>query len=234
MKAIFDHSREEAANIRTFFFRPEKPMHYTAGQFTELYLPHIDPDDRGQKRWFTLSSSPTDELVSITTKFAGEASSSFKRALFSLPTGSEVSLAEAMGDFVLPKLLQTPLIFVAGGIGITPVHSMLTWLAATGEQRPIKVIYGVHSEDEIIFQETFEAANVHATIVVEQPSAPWGGERGQINAELILGLAKPESDSLIYVSGPEGMVQHLSRELRKLDIKPSQIVVDEFPNYKTI
>src|SRR5882724_4223783 len=101
MKVTFDHSQDEAANIRTFFFRPEKPMHYTAGQYTQLHLPHVRPDDRGQKRWFTLSSSPTEELLTITTKFAGDKSSSFKKALSKLQPGTELTMAEAMGDFVL-------------------------------------------------------------------------------------------------------------------------------------
>jgi ferredoxin-NADP reductase len=234
MRATFDHSHEEAANIRTFFFKPESPLRFTAGQFTELVVPHVEADDRGQKRWFTISSSPTDELVSITTKFAGEQSSSFKRALFALQPGAEVTLAEAMGDFVLPKFTQTPLVFVAGGIGITPVHSILEWLATTTEQRPIQLLYGVRNEDEIIFQDTFDKAGVHATIVVGEPSAAWGGERGRISAELITSLEDLDNDSLIYVSGPEVMVQDLKRDLRQAGIKPSQIVVDEFPNYQAI
>jgi ferredoxin-NADP reductase len=168
MQVIFDHSQEEAPHIRTFFFKPEKPVHYTAGQFTELTLPHDSPDDRGIRRWFTLSSSPTDELLSITTRFTPDTGSSFKNALFALEPGTVVQMADAMGDFVLPKLIQTPLIFVAAGIGITPFHSILTWLTATGEKRPIKLLYAVHEEDDIIFQDTFEKAGVHATIVVSR------------------------------------------------------------------
>src|ERR1700722_16878985 len=146
MQVFFDHSAPEADNIKTFYFRPEKPVHYTAGQFIELTIPHKNPDKRGIKHWFTLSSPPTDELLSITTKFAGDQSSSFKKALFKLKPGTELRMADPMGDFVLPKLIQTPLIFVAGGIGITPFHSMLSWLAATGEVRPIKLLYAVRVE----------------------------------------------------------------------------------------
>lgn len=233
MKAIFDHSQAEAENIRTFFFKPEQPLRYTAGQFTELRIEHKNPDNRGQKRWFTLSSPPGSELVSITTKFAGsENSSSFKKALFKLEPGTEVNLAEAMGDFVLPQLIQTPLIFVAGGIGVTPFHSILEWLAATNETRPIKLLYAVHSEDEIIFQDTFARAGVHATILVVEPTDAWGGERGRLDAEKIIGLEKPSDDTLIYVSGPEPMTEKLEADLKAAGIKKSQLVLDFFPNYK--
>lgn len=231
MQVTLDHTRDEAANIKTFYFKPEKPVHYTAGQFIELFIPHKHPDKRGIKRWFTLSSSPTDELLSITTKFAGDKSSSFKKALFGLKPGTELRMVEPMGDFVLPKLIQTPLVFVAGGIGITPFHSMLAWLAATNEQRPIKLLYGVHSEDEIVFQETFDKAGVHATIIVSDPSPAWGGERGNISAELILGLEKPSEDTLVYVSGPEPMVEALEKDLKKAGLRKDQFVGDFFPGY---
>jgi glycine betaine catabolism B len=234
MKVTLDHSVAEAGNIRTFYFKPERPMQYTAGQYTELTVPHAHPDERGTKHWFTLSSSPLEEFLTITTKYAGDTSSSFKKALFHLPDGSELDMVDAMGDFVLPKLVQTPLIFVAGGIGITPFHSMLEWLYETMEDRPIKLLYGVRTEDEIIFQETFKKARVEPTVVVSEPSDAWGGERGRIDAELILGLEKPSEDTLIYVSGPEPMVEALEKDLKSHGVKKEQLVLDFFPNYPGI
>lgn len=231
MKAVLDHTQDEANNIRSFFFKPEQPVQFTAGQFAEWTLKHPDTDKRGVKRWFTISSSPNNELVSITTKFAGDTGSSFKRTLFDLKPGDEILISDPMGDFVLPKLVQTPLVFVAGGIGITPFHSILQWLAETGEERPIKLIYGVRSEDEIIFQETFDKSGIQPTIVVSDPSDAWGGERGRIDAEMIMGLAKPSEDTLVYVSGPEPMVEALEAALPKAGLDKGQFVGDFFPNY---
>lgn len=231
---VFDHSRDEAGHIRTFFFRPEKPVHYTAGQFVEVRLDHPRPDNRGTKRWFTLSSSPTDELISITTKFAGQDSSSFKKAVWRLRPGDTLHISDPMGDFVLPKLIQTPLVFVAAGIGVTPFHSILEWLATTSEQRPIKLIQGVKHEEDIIFQDTFEKTGIHATIVVEEPTDAWGGERGLLTAELILGLEHPSEDTLVYVSGPETFVENLKSSLIKAGLSRNQVVVDTFPNYTTL
>ncbi|HVW23359.1 MAG TPA: FAD-dependent oxidoreductase [Candidatus Saccharimonadales bacterium] len=233
MNVTLDHTQNEAANIRTFFFQPEHEMQYTAGQFIELTLHHKNADDRGEKRWFTLSSSPTDKFLTITTKYAGDdKSSTFKKALFSLEPGAELIMSDPMGDFVLPKLAQTPLLFVAGGIGLTPFHSIFEWLAATGEKRNIRFIYGVRNEDEIIFQDTFERAGVHATIVVSDPSEAWGGERGSLSADLIMKLGEPTEDTLVYVSGPEPMVEALEKDLKNGRIREDQFVGDYFPNYK--
>jgi ferredoxin-NADP reductase len=231
MKLVFDHMQEEAADIRSFFFICDKPLNYTAGQYIELTLEHHNPDNRGVKRWFTVSSSPNEEYLSITTKFDHKKSSSFKKALLKLQKGAAVSFNGPMGDFVLPKLIQTPLIFVAGGIGITPYNSILNWSAETKEVRPIELIYGVKNEDEIIFQDTFAKAKQHATIIVQNPSSSWGGERGNLNAELILGLNKVTEDTLIYVSGPEPMVENMEKELWRAGIKKHQLVLDFFPNY---
>lgn len=230
MRAVFDHSREEAANIRTFFFKPDSSINFTAGQYAEWTLKHSKPDDRGVKRWFTISSPPTDEFVTITTKFA-EKPSSFKRALHNLKPGDEILMSEPMGDFVLPQLIQTPLIFVAGGIGITPFHSILGWLTSTKEERQMKLLYAVSNEDEIIFQESFDKAHIHPTLLVSNPSSAWGGERGLLSANLIMGLEQPTEDSLVYVSGPEAMVQKLQKDLIHSGLHRNQIVTDEFPNY---
>jgi ferredoxin-NADP reductase len=234
MKIYFDHAENESEHIITFYFKPASPFAYTAGQYIELTLRHDHPDDRGEKRWFTLSSSPTDEFLTITTRITPEKGSSFKKALVNLSGGEELNISGPFGDFVLPKIVQTPLIFVAGGVGITPFHSIFTWLSQTKEDRPIKFIYGVRHEEDIIFQETLEKANQHATIVVSEPSPSWGGEQGNLKAELINGIGEPDENSLIYVSGPEPMVIALKKDLVKQGIEESQVVTDEFPNYPEI
>jgi len=231
MIVTFEHQTSEAPNISTFHFKPERALHYTAGQFIELTLKHANPDNRGERRWFTLCSSPNEKLISITTKFAKENGSSFKKALKKLKPGDQLKISDPMGDFVLPKLIQTPLVFVAGGIGITPFKSILTWLAETKEERPIKMLVGVNNEDEIVFQDIITKANIHATLVVSEPSSAWGGEVGRLSSELILGLEEPSSDTLIYISGPEPMVEHLEADLKRAGIKKDQLVLDFFPNY---
>jgi len=231
MIVTFNHRVDEADNISTFYFEPEKPIHYTAGQFVELTLKHAHPDSRGVKRWFTLSSSPNEKLISVTTKFAKQNGSSYKKALHSLKPGDQLIISDPMGDFVLPKLIQTPLIFVAGGIGITPFKSILSWLNEVKEQRPIKMLIGVNNEDEIVFQDVINKSKIHNTVVVSEPSSAWGGEVGRLSSELILGLEEPSDETLIYISGPEPMVEHLEKDLKKAGIKKDQLVLDFFPNY---
>lgn len=218
-------------SITEFQFRPEKSVFYTAGQFIELTVRHDNPDERGVRHWFTLSSSPTEPLITVTTRFFGDKSSSYKQALFSLPLGSELMMSEPMGDFVLPIQTDIPLIFVAGGIGITPFLSILRWLHSSGQTRTIKLLHAVRTEDDIIGTDVIKNTGIHTTYLVQEPAAAWGGERGKLTADLILGIEQPHPNTLIYMSGAEPVVEGLTKDLKHKGIKPHQIVTDYFPNY---
>ena len=242
MKAVFDHSEPAARGLATFWFRPEKPVRYTAGQFTELYLPHA-ADERGERRWFTLSSSPTEPLPAITTRFAAEheRSSSFKRELAALQPGAPVVLAEPMGDFVLPKDASLPLLFVAAGAGITPVRSMAKYLADSGEKRRAQLLYAVRTSEDLAFLDIFAAAGITVTPLVKVPPTQEtnrhiGGAHSaghKLTSERILQSIGGDSPS-IYLSGPEVMVEKLFKELRAAGIPGERLVVDYFHGYAPI
>lgn len=231
MKAVYVSHEKLTDTIASYSFEPSRPFAYTAGQYINLTLighqEHGDPVER----WFTLSSSPHENLVTITTRIGEASHSAYKRALANLQPGDVVDISEPLGAFVLPRLAQTPLIFIAGGIGITPFHSMATWLIHAKESRPIRLIHSVRAEDDIIYQDVFEKAGIHNTVVVKEASGAWGGERGDLTAEMILGIEEPSDDTLIYISGPEPFVQRLQKELETLGVSSQRIVTDEFQGY---
>lgn len=233
MKLTFDHIEDMAVNIHTFWFKPEKTVDYTAGQYTELHLVYPNPDDRGTKRWFTLSSSPTEELLSITTKF-NPASSTFKQALLRLKPGTRLHAADPMGDFVLPKDPSIPLVFVAGGIGVTPFRSMIKWLTDKKEKRAIHMIYAANKLKEVAFRQLLESYGLKLDLVISQPTPDWKGLSGTLTPERILGLIGSIKDRLIYLSGPEPMIESLMDGLEKLGINKKQLVSDFFPGYTVI
>jgi ferredoxin-NADP reductase len=234
MKATFDHSEQLAPNIRRFWFTLPKHRDYIAGQFIELYLPHDNPDERGIKHWFTLSSSPTEENIFITTKYAPDRSSTFKQTLWELKPGAEVEMVEPEGDFTLPEDKSQPLVFVAGGIGITPYRSMVKWLTDTKEKRDIQLIYAVNTEDVAVYKDLFEDYGAKVTLVVSKPSPNWKGESGQLDAERILKLIGDLDNKLIYVSGPEPMVEKFNDDLQAKGVPEKQLKMDYFPNYSGI
>lgn len=226
-------SEAVAENIRTFWFRPQKPVKYLAGQYIEMYLPHAGADVRGQKHWFTLSSSPTEKLVSITTKHAVDRVSTFKQQLFLLKTGTSIKISEPMGDFVLPKDASIPLLFVAGGIGITPMRSMVKWLTDCGQHRTINLIYGARSDKELAFMDLFEAYGLKPQILLsDDPSGSKPKEH--ITPEVILDAAKSLHEPLVYISGPEPMTEKLEAGLQAGGFPAARLVLDFFPGYQPV
>lgn len=231
MLVVFDRAESVAKNISTFWFRTPQKVNYTAGQFVEIYLPHINPDKRGTKHWFTLSSSPTEDRIAITTKLDTQHVSSFKQKLFSLSPGDEVKISEPMGDFVLPKDVTIPLVFVAGGIGITPVRSIIKWLIDSRQTRQIHLIYTAQDETELAFMDLFKSYDQQIDIILSNPKPDWRGAIGRLTGKQLLKIAGHSHDQYIYVSGPEPMTEKLEKELLAEKFPPSNLILDFFPNY---
>lgn len=229
MKATLEYIEQDNKSVSTFWFRPERPVKNVPGQFTELYLPHKDADDRGQKRWFTIFSSPTEDLFAITTKFASK-SSSFKRSLRAIKPGTKLDFAEPMGDFILPKNKDIPLVFVAGGIGITPFRSMARWLIDTATHYNITLLYATQTEEEQLFIPSFEKAGIEIIPIVNHPSKAWSGKTGVLSAQLIINCIN-DPKTHVYLSGPEAMVETLTKEVISAGTPKHQVITDYFPGY---
>lgn len=242
MRAAFHHAEQIAPRVRTFWFEPLGPIEFVAGQFTQLHLPHADVDARGTDRWMTISSSPHEPRIGITTSLAAEHGSSFKRALHALRPGQEITLAAPIGDFVLPKNTALPLVFVAAGLGITPTASILSWLHHSGEQRDITLLrFAEHTpEQPLPFAPLIEASVASGLLRyrLELRNATSGRERATTrpsdspSAESLLAeLAQQTPEALFFLAGPEAFVESLAQVLRAQGIAPYQIVADLFPGY---
>lgn len=225
MKAALHHVHDESSTIRSFFFRPERPLRFVAGQFIEVSLPHTGADERGTKRWFTLSSAPGHELICITTKLA-DRPSSFKHKLWGLKPGDEVDISEAMGDFVLPKDAGQPLVWIAGGVGITPFHSIVQWLIDTGQSRHIQFLYSVHDKDDLVFSQTWNQPYIDAQYFIDQPN---------LTAQKIVELTGGIDGKQLFISGPEPMTEAIVEQFKNVyGLQQDQLITDYFPGYSAI
>ncbi|HSX07118.1 MAG TPA: FAD-dependent oxidoreductase [Candidatus Saccharimonadia bacterium] len=209
-------------NIWAFRFQPSEPLVCTAGQYVQIELPHDNPDDEGTKRWFTNSAAPYEGIMQITTRVTN---STFKQALSKLEVGDTLQLiASPDGDFVWQDS-DLPIVFIAGGIGITPFRSILKQRAH--DQLPLNVtlIYGNRTND-IPFKEELDSwvANdnqLKIEYIVGEP----------LTAEKLATLLPNLNNSLVYLSGPEPMVEALGNELKANGLPESQFKHDSFPNY---
>ncbi len=227
MNARFTGSTAESAAITTFHFIPERPVDYIAGQFIEVTLPHPKPDAKGVRRWFTLSSSPTEPAIAITVKYDAVVSS-FKQALRHMKPGDIVHISDPLGDFVLPLDDSLPLVWIAGGIGITPFHSMATWLKDTSEKREIVLFHSIRDQAEAIFTDTMKQAGIVEHYLTDTSA----GETARLSAKTIVDTLADPSAAYYYISGPEQMVENLASGLQANGISRQLIITDVFLGYR--
>jgi ferredoxin-NADP reductase len=231
MRLTLDEITTHAPHIATFWFKPERKMEYIAGQFIDLTLPQMTGEERN-RRWFTLSSSPTEERLAITTQIGPQNSSIYKRTLSGLTPGDIVAASEPMGDFVLPMQRTTPILFVAGGMGITPVRSIIKWLHDQRQHRPIQLLHAVHEPADVLFDDIVTNYGIQPTYIASEPNIEWKHSVGRINAAQLISLSHPEG--YIYISGPESMTERLVDELREMKFPTNRVVTDYFPGYPAL
>jgi ferredoxin-NADP reductase len=212
-----------ADNVWAFRFKPSEPLSWTAGQYVRVELPHDNPDKEGTKRWFTDSAAPYQGILQITTRVTD---STFKQALSKLPEGdtSLQLLEKPHGDFVWQDS-ELPILFVAGGIGITPFYSILKQRAH--EQLPLNatLIYGGRTAD-VPFREELDQW------VASDPEFKVQYLIGTpLTAESLATLKPDINQSLVYLSGPEPMVETLGDQLKAHGLPEAQLKQDFFPNY---
>lgn len=230
------HKEKIASDSWELMFEKPEGFVYEPGQFLEIYLQHPDQDDRGIKRWFTMSSSPTESDLMITTRLV-EKHSSFKEALFKLNSGDNIKAKGPMGSFLLPKDTAKPVVWIAGGIGITPFRSQMKFLLDNKGQRDITLIYSNRTINDVCFADLWETAKSNLknfkyvqTLVDEVPDN-WMGGTGVVDEEMIKKAVSNITESEFYVSGPEPMVEAFKPMLEKMGVSEENIHQDWFPNY---
>jgi ferredoxin-NADP reductase/Na+-translocating ferredoxin:NAD+ oxidoreductase RnfD subunit len=220
-----------------FIFRPNHKISYKPGQYMEWTLPHQKTDFRGNRRYFTLASSPTESEIRIGIKFY-ENGSSFKQALLDINRDTPIVASQVAGEFVLPKDQTLKLAFIAGGIGITPFRSMIKYLIDKKQPRSITLLYSVTTEKEISYRNIFEEARntiglktIYTTTDSGTINTKSGVRNGMITPEFIKTEIPDFSERVFYISGTHHMVDAIKDLLIQLGVRNQNIKIDFFPGY---
>jgi ferredoxin-NADP reductase len=218
-----------------FIFKPDRKLDFQPGQYLDWTLDVRNPDDRGNRRTFTIASAPTDGEVRLGVKLY-RSPSAFKRSLSTMKPGDVIYGAQLAGDFTLPKDRGTKLAFIAGGIGVTPFRSMVQDMIDRRERRSVVVLYGNDKVDEIAYAEVFDRAERELGIktvyaVADDPALGSNMRKGFIDAALIQREVPDFKERIFYISGPRAMVLRFRSVLRELGVAHSSIREDFFPGF---
>ncbi len=217
--------RQELEGVTSFFFEPESPIEWQAGQYIHYVLHHLPTDDRGSDRWFTNSAAPFEKNVRITTRFATDKGSSFKKALDGIKIGKWIEISVVEGDFTLEDP-EREYVFLAGGIGVTPYRSIITQLAHDKKPINITLLYANRDENIVFKDELEKIAKDNPNFKIHYIISPEHIDEAKVK-EFVPDIKKP----IFYVSGPEPMVDSLSEMLEKMGIPKDNIKQDSFPGY---
>lgn len=219
---IVERISPETHNSFTLDIATKKPFSFSAGQFCFLRL---DRDNLHARHPFTIASAPGEPLR-FTIKEAGR----FTRVLKSLPPGSPINVDGPFGIFIPPD--KGKLVLIAGGVGITPFMSVLRDRIRRNIQQPTTLLYGVKTDQDIIFQQEIDAMHepwFSKVYVLENPSekAPTH-DRGHITKKTIATHVSDIGNSLFYICGPEKMKRSVQKNLSVLGVPRKHIFVEEF------
>lgn len=212
-----------SASTNAFIFNKPVGFAYTPGQYMEWTLPHKKSDLRGVRRFFTIASSPTEDNLALGVKKYNP-SSTFKSALFEMKIGDTMYANQLKGDFIMPSDTSQKLVFVAGGIGVTPFRSMVKYLLDKQEKRDIVFIHCCSSADEFTYKEIFEKASEIGIKTVYVDSS----KDQHLTDEVIKAHIPDYLERKYYISGSNVMVHGVKKTLNKLGIKPNSIKTDYF------
>ncbi len=235
--------REVGKNLYDFVFKPDKPITFKPGQYMEWTLGHSKVDTRGNRRYFTIASSPTEDHINLGVKFA-EPGSSFKSKMLTMAPGETAMAGQLTGDFILPRDPKEKMVFIAGGIGVTPFRSMAKYMTDRGEKRDAILFYSVKSLDEIAYEEIFDQARericMKTIYAITEGNSPTPDAAhpasnifhyGYIDQALIEREVPDYKERTFYLSGPHAMVEAFKKTLRVSGVPRRKIRTDFFPGF---
>lgn len=224
---------------RTMALRLEKPSGFTfrPGQYIDLTLLHPhETDAEGNTRGFSIASAPHEDSLLVATRLRDTA---FKRELPRLSPGTEIALEGPGGSLSLHNHAARTAVFLVGGIGITPVRSILLRAAHDHLPQGLLVFYSNRRPQDAAFLEELTALqqqNANYKLIPTMSALPpadaaWRGERGRLTPELLAKYRGVAKSPIYYIVGPPGMVNGLHEMLNRMGVDDDDIRMEDFGGY---
>jgi ferredoxin-NADP reductase/Na+-translocating ferredoxin:NAD+ oxidoreductase RnfD subunit len=219
--------------VYNYVFQPERPLSFLPGQYMEWTLASVPYDSRGNRRTFTIASSPTEDQVHLGLKYF-EPASTFKKVFHDLQPGDVVYGSHIAGNFTLSDTSKK-LAFIAGGIGITPFRSMAKYLTDKQLECDIILLYVVGKAEELAYLKELKAGAsagiktipIVTTLFYRAPNVV----TAKLTPDLIAELIPDYAERTFYISGSDAIVDASEAYLTRLGIAKRQINTDHFSGY---
>lgn len=201
-----------------------KEFDFWAGQYIRVSVPNLlHTDPKGPSRVFSIVSSPNDKnKISVAFR---DSDSGFKRTLMELPHGSLVDIEGPFGYFTLPKDTSRSLVFLTGGIGITPFLSMIRFATEQKLAHQITLLYANRNAESATYLEKL------TTIAKQNPRFLLKNKFGRIDEDFVRQIIKNLDEPVWYIVGLPAMVADMRSLLSHLGVSDSKIYFEDFTGY---
>ena len=208
LSAKTDTQKTIAEGTLAFYFAQPAGFIFKAGQCAQFTL--NDPsytDDEGSRHYFTLASTPDEPELMLATRIRNSA---FKKMLSSLDLGATLTMKGPYGDFTLPDNAKRSLVFITGGIGVTPVRSRLLHAIANKLPQYMTLFYANRRPEyaALLDELTQACANITNTTLIATMSQaallslPWQGEQGYVDQAMLARYLNDLKEPIYYLDGP--------------------------------
>jgi phenol hydroxylase P5 protein len=198
--------------IKAIWLKLDQPLHFQAGQYVQLVIPGIEGN-----RAFSIANSPaqvqaTGEIELNVRLVPGGAGTSWLHQ--QLKVGDKLQVSGPYGRFLVRKSAQLPLVFMAGGSGLSSPRSMIQDLLEANSQQPMTLVYGQRTADELYYDAEFRALaaqHPHFTYVPTLSGEPegsgWEGARGFVHDVAKSHFGSNFAGHQAYLCGPPVMIE---------------------------
>lgn len=232
--------QQETHNVRTFRLQTLDgtmlPFEWQAGQFLNVQLLI---GGKRVNRSYTIASSPVRrQWLELTVKREpqGVASSYLHDQVCE---GDVIAVSGPAGRFTFPSQSEPRVLMIAGGVGLTPVMSILRTLHASMWQGSMELVISAKTEMDLIFRQELEILcqqsptwNVHITLTQCTEADTWSGRRGRISAGLLQSCLSHPKETPVYLCGPTEMTQSVRGLLISLGVPESRFHIESFGGAK--
>ena len=236
MRALIKEKQEVAkGTLLVTFDLLGAEVAFRPGQYFFVTLPDVGhQDDKGLRRHISVVTSPNDRgVLALATRMRDSA---FKRTLRELPVGAEVEVEPPKGDFALPEDPSRPLVFVAGGIGITVFRSMLRYIREEHLPYQVTLIYSNRDVESTAFLDELrqleqELPNLRLILTMTQ-DPDWNGETRKVDARFLRDYLRDDLNVFRFlVAGPPPMAEAVQEALHEAGVKEENVLADRFSGY---
>ncbi len=232
MKAKLKNKNLVAKRTLELTFKLEKKIDFEAGQY--FFLRMFKEIKGGNRKHFSIVNPPENsQTITMATRLTG---SPYKQALEKLEIGEEVEIDNVAGTFTLPGKIDKTLVFIAGGIGITPFKSMIEHVKNQNLDYEIELVYSNRDQESTVYFDRLKELNDQMdnlnVIFTMTSSNKWQEESRRIDKEFITDYFTKLDNYYFMIAGPPGMVGAVEKEVKKAGVNDANIKSENFTGYE--